>query len=145
VNPHQIVAKAEWIEARRAVLSKEKELTRLRDRLAEEQRALPWVRIEKFYVFDGPEGKVTLAELFDGRSQLFLKHFMMGPGAQTQCVGCSFQVDHIEGILAHLNNHDITYAVVARAPIEEIEVVRQRMGWQFPWGLVLSLRLQLRF
>ena len=76
---------------------------------------------------------MTLAELFDGRSQLFIKHFMMGPGAQTQCVGCSFQVDHIEGILTHLNNHDVTYAVVARAPIEEIEVVRKRMGWTFPW------------
>ena len=133
MNKHPIVAKPAWIEARRVLLVKEKELTRLRDRLAEEQRALPWVKIEKAYVFDGPEGKVTLAELFDGRSQLFLKHFMMGPGAQTQCVGCSFQVDHIEGILTHLNNHDVTYAVAARAPIEEIEVVRKRMGWTFPW------------
>jgi predicted dithiol-disulfide oxidoreductase (DUF899 family) len=133
VDPHRIVAKTQWIEARRSLLAKEKELTRLRDRLAAEQRALPWVKIEKAYVFDGPDGKVTLAELFDGRSQLFIKHFMMGPGAQTQCVGCSFQVDHIEGILAHLNNHDVTYAVVARAPIEEIEAVRRRMGWKFPW------------
>ena len=133
MDPHRIVAKTEWIEARRRLLAKEKELTRLRDRLAAERRALPWVKIDKTYVFDGPEGKVTLAELFDGRSQLFIKHFMMGPGAQTQCVGCSFQVDHIEGILTHLNNHDVTYAVVARAPIEEIEVVRKRMGWTFPW------------
>ena len=90
----------------------------------------PWVKIEKTYVFDGPDGKVTLAELFDGRSQLFIKHFMMGPGAQTQCVGCSFKVDHIEGILTHLNNHHVTYAVVARAPIDEIEVVRKRMVWK---------------
>ena len=89
MDPHPVVAKAEWIEARRGLLAKEKELTRLRDRLAEERRALPWVKIEKTYVFDLPEGKVTLAELFDGRSQLFIKHFMMGPGAQTQCVGCS--------------------------------------------------------
>src|SRR3569833_2126085 len=133
MNPHRTVAKAEWIEVRRALLGKEKELTRQRDRLAQEQRALPWVQIEKSYVFDGPEGKVTLAELCDGRSQLFIKHFMMGPGARTQCVGCSFQVDHIEGILAHLNSHDVSYAVVARAPIEEIEVVRKRMGWRFPW------------
>ena len=133
MNAHQIVTKSEWIEARRALLAKEKELTRLRDRLADEQRALPWIKIEKSYIFDAPEGKVTLAELFDGRSQLFLKHFMMGPGAQTQCVGCSLQVDHIEGILAHLNNHDVTYAVVARAPIEEIEAVRKRMDWKFPW------------
>ena len=133
MNPHQIVTKAEWIGARRALLAKEKELTRLRDRLADEQRALPWVKIEKSYVFDGPQGEVTLAELFDGRSQLFLKHFMMGPGAQTQCVGCSLQVDHVEGILAHLNNHDVTYAVVARAPVDEIEAVRKRMDWKFPW------------
>ena len=84
MDPHRIVAKTEWIEARRRLLAKEKELTRLRDRLAAERRALPWVKIEKTYVFDGPEGKVTLAELFDGRSQLFIKHFMMGPGALTQ-------------------------------------------------------------
>ena len=106
MNSHQIVTKAEWIEARRALLAKEKELTRRRDRLADD-KGLPWVKIEKSYIFEGPEGEVTLTELFDGRSQLFLKHFMMGPGAQTQCVGCSLQVDHIEGILAHLNNHNV--------------------------------------
>jgi predicted dithiol-disulfide oxidoreductase (DUF899 family) len=133
MQQHQIITKSEWIAARLVLLAKEKELTRLRDRLAEERGALPWVRIDKPYVFDGPQGKVTLAELFDGRSQLFIKHFMMGPGAATQCVGCSLAVDHVEGILTHLNNHDVTYAVVARAPIEEIEVVRQRMGWRFPW------------
>jgi predicted dithiol-disulfide oxidoreductase (DUF899 family) len=133
MQTHAIANKEDWIEARRALLAKEKELTRLRDRLAAERRALPWIKIEKRYVFDGPQGKVTLEELFDGRSQLFIKHFMMGPGAATQCVGCSFEVDHVEGILAHLNNHDVTYAVVARAPIEEIEAVRRRMGWTFPW------------
>jgi predicted dithiol-disulfide oxidoreductase (DUF899 family) len=133
MRPHQTVTKADWLEARHTLLAKEKELTRLRDRLAEERRALPWVKIEKPYVFDGPEGKVTLAQLFGGRSQLFVKHFMMGPGAWTQCVGCSFEVDHVEGILTHLNNRDVTYAVVARAPIEEIEVVRKRMGWRFSW------------
>ena len=133
MQSHRIVTKRDWIEARRALLAKEKELTRLRDRLAEERRALPWVKIEKPYVFDGPMGKVTLAEVFDGRSQLYVKHFMMGPGATTQCVGCSFEVDHVEGILTHLNNHDVTFAAVARAPIEEIEVVRQRMGWKFSW------------
>jgi len=133
MQPHRIVAETEWIDARCALLAKEKELTRLRDQLAQERRALPWVKIEKHNVFDGPEGEVTLGELFDGRSQLFVKHFMMGPGATTQCVGCSFAVDHVEGILTHLQNHDVTYAVVARAPVEEIEVVRQRMGWTFPW------------
>jgi predicted dithiol-disulfide oxidoreductase (DUF899 family) len=130
---HQVVSRSVWIDARVALLEKEKAHTRLRDQLAAERRTLPWVRVEKNYVFDSPRGKVTLAELFDGRSQLFIKHFMMGPGASTQCIGCSFEVDHVEGILTHLNNHDVTYAAVARAPIEEIEVVRNRMGWKFPW------------
>jgi predicted dithiol-disulfide oxidoreductase (DUF899 family) len=129
----RVVSREEWIEERRAFLAKEKELTRLRDELSRERRELPWVKIEKEYVFDAPEGKITLAKLFDGRSQLFIKHFMMGPGQVTQCVGCSLEVDHIEGVLDHLHNHDITYAVVARAPINEIEAVRKRMGWRFPW------------
>src|SRR5215471_7339713 len=133
MTPHEIVTDREWLVARKELLTKEKELTKLRDQLSEERRALPWVKVDKPYVFDAPEGKVTLADLFDGRSQLFIKHFMMGPGASTQCVGCSFEVDHIEGILEHLQNHDVTYAVVARAPIEEIEAVRKRMGWKFPW------------
>src|ERR1700738_3060669 len=126
---HQIVSRDEWLKARVALLAKEKAFTRLRDQQSAEQRALPWVKVEKDYVFDGPSGKVTLAQLFDGRSQLFIKHFMMGPGATHQCVGCSFEVDHVDGILEHLENHDVTYAVVARAPIDEIEVVRKRMGW----------------
>src|ERR1700737_3952529 len=130
---HTIVSREEWLEARTALLIKEKALTRLRDQLSAERRTLPWVRIEKDYVFDGPSGKLTLAQLFDGRSQLFIKHFMMGPGATHQCVGCSFEVDHVDGLLEHLQNHDVTYAVVARASIEEIETVRKRMGWRFPW------------
>src|SRR5262247_1748249 len=129
----QVVSREEWIEARRALLAKEKEFTRRRDELNRQRHELPWVKIEKEYVFDAPEGKVTLAELFDGRSQLFIKHFMMGPGQVAQCVGCSLEVDHIEGVLEHLQNHDVTYAVVARAPIEEIEAVRKRMGWRFRW------------
>jgi predicted dithiol-disulfide oxidoreductase (DUF899 family) len=130
---HEVVSQETWLEARKAHLAKEKQFTQLRDELSRERRALPWVRIEKNYVFDGPQGKVTLSDLFDGRSQLFIKHFMMGPGAAHQCVGCSLEVDHLEGLLDHLQNHDVTYAVVARAPIEEIEVVRKRMGWRFPW------------
>lgn len=129
----KIVSPEQWIAARQALLSKEKELTRLRDRLAAERRALPWVRIDKEYVFDAPDGKVTLVDLFDGRSQLFVKHFMMGPGQVGQCVGCSYEVDHVEGVLVHLENHDVSYAVVARAPIAEIEAVRKRMGWRFTW------------
>jgi predicted dithiol-disulfide oxidoreductase (DUF899 family) len=130
---HTVVSREEWLEARKALIAKEKELTRLRDRLAAERRALPWVRVEKQYVFDAPQGKVTLADLFDGRSQLFIKHFMMAPGQVGQCVGCSLEVDHLEGVLVHLQNHDVTYAVVARASIQEIEAVRQRMGWRFTW------------
>jgi predicted dithiol-disulfide oxidoreductase (DUF899 family) len=129
--PHPVLAREAWLEARKALLAKEKEMTRRRDRLAAERRALPWVKIEKDYVFDTPTGKVTLAQLFDGRSQLFIKHFMMGPGQIGQCVGCSFEVDHVEGALVHLEHHDVTYAAVARAPIEEIEAVRKRMGWNF--------------
>jgi predicted dithiol-disulfide oxidoreductase (DUF899 family) len=130
---HQIVSRDEWLKARVALLAKEKAFTRLRDQLSSEQRALPWVRVEKDYVFDGPSGKVTLAQLFGGRSQLFIKHFMMGPGQTEQCVGCSLEVDHIEGILEHLENHDVSYVAVARAPIEEIAAVRERMGWRFTW------------
>ena len=130
---HTIKSREQWLAARKELLTKEKELTRLRDQLSAERRALPWVKIDKEYVFDRPEGEVTLADLFDGRSQLFIKHFMMAPGQVGQCVGCSFEVDHIEGALVHLQNHDVSYAVVARAPIDEIEIVRQRMGWQFVW------------
>jgi len=130
---HKIVSKAEWFKARVALLEHEKALTRHRDEVSAERLALPWVRVEKAYVFDGPNGKLTLADLFQGRSQLYIKHFMMAPGAQHQCVGCSLAVDHIDGILPHLENHDVSYAVVARAPIDEIEVVRKRMGWKILW------------
>jgi predicted dithiol-disulfide oxidoreductase (DUF899 family) len=127
------VSPDEWTKARVAFLAGEKELTRLKDTLAAERRALPWMKIEKEYVFDGPDGEVSLADLFDGRSQLFIKHFMMGPGVTHQCVGCSLEVDHIDPLLPHLEHNDVSYVAVARAPIAEIEAVRQRMGWRFPW------------
>jgi predicted dithiol-disulfide oxidoreductase (DUF899 family) len=130
---HEIVNREDWIQARTALLAKEKDLTRLRDELSQQRLKLPWVKVEKEYVFDAPDAKLTLSDLFNGRSQLFIKHFMLGPGQTGQCVGCSFEVDHIEGVLIHLQNHDVTYAVVARAPIEEIENMRQRMGWRFRW------------
>lgn len=130
---HEVVSPEKWLEARVALLEHEKALTRHRDQVSAERLALPWLRIEKAYVFDGPNGKLTLSELFQGRSQLCIKHFMMAPGARHQCVGCSLEVDHVDGILPHLENHDVSYAVVARAPIEEIEVVRKRMGWKFLW------------
>jgi len=130
---HKTVSRDQWLDARIALLAKEKALTRMGDQLSEERRALPWVEVEKDYVFDGRAGQVSLAELFGSRSQLFVKHFMMGPGQAHHCVGCSFEVDHIEGLLVHLQNHDVSYAAVARAPIGEIEALRRRMGWRFPW------------
>jgi len=133
MESHRIVSREEWLKERTELLAKEKAFTKMRDQIGAERRALPWVRVEKEYVFDAPTGKVTLSQLFAGRSQLFIKHFMMGPGQTEQCVGCSLEVDHLEGILEHLENHDVSYVAVARAPIEEIEVVRTRMGWHFPW------------
>jgi predicted dithiol-disulfide oxidoreductase (DUF899 family) len=130
---HRVVSRSEWLEARTALLAKEKAFTKLRDQLSAEQRALPWVRVEKEYIFDAPTGKVTLAQLFNGRAQLFIKHFMMCPGQTRQCVGCSFEVDHLEGLLVHLENDDLSYVAVARAPIDEIEVLRKNMGWKVPW------------
>ena len=130
-NP--IVTRDEWLVARKQLLATEKELTRLRDQLSAERRELPWVRVEKQYVFDGPNGKETLADLFDGRSQLIVKHFMLGPGWKEGCVGCSFEVDHIEDALVHLEHHDVTYVAVARAPLPETEAFKKRMGWHFKW------------
>jgi predicted dithiol-disulfide oxidoreductase (DUF899 family) len=130
---HKIVPREEWLTARRALLAKEKELTRLRDQLSEERRALPWVRIDKEYVFEGPDGRLTLADLFAGRSQLAIKHFMFAPGWTNPCVGCSFEVDHIDGVVVHLEHHDVSYVAVSRAPYREIAPVRARMGWRFRW------------
>ena len=130
---HPVVSREAWIEARAALMLKEKAATRAYDELGREQRALPWVRIEKDYVFEGPSGLVTLSELFAGRCQLFIKHFMLWPGKVRQCVGCSLEVDHVAGLLEHLAANDVTYAVVAPASIDDIEAMRQRMGWRFTW------------
>src|SRR5271165_4685329 len=127
---HQIVSHDQWLAARKQLLVKEKELTRLRDRLAAERRALPWVKIEKPHVFEGPDGKETLADLFGGRSQLIVKHFMLGPGWTEGCVGCSFELDHIDAILVHLEHRDVSYVAVSRAPLPEIETFKDRMGWR---------------
>lgn len=130
---HRVVSRDEWLAARKELLRKEKEFTRLRDQLTEERRALPWVKVEKDYVFDGPEGKVALAELFDGRSQLVIKHFMFGPDWTEGCVGCSFELDQVQGALLHIRHHDVSYAVVSRAPLAKIEAFRKRMGWPVRW------------
>jgi predicted dithiol-disulfide oxidoreductase (DUF899 family) len=108
----KVVSQGEWIVARKILLAREKELTRLRDQLSRERRELPWVKVGKNYVFEGPDGKETLGDLFGGRSQLVVKHFMFGPEWEEGCVGCSFEVDHIEGALVHLEHHDVTYVAI---------------------------------
>jgi predicted dithiol-disulfide oxidoreductase (DUF899 family) len=133
MTQHQIVPRDEWITARKELLRKEKDFTRLRDQLNAERRALPWVKVEKEYLFDTPSGRQSLGDLFDGRSQLVTKHFMFGPDWTDGCVGCSFEMDHIEGALVHLEHHDVSYVVVSRAPLTKIEAFRQRMGWRFRW------------
>ncbi|KXF78713.1 thioredoxin [Paramesorhizobium deserti] len=130
---HAVVTREEWLEARRTLLAREKEMTKLRDKLNAERLALPWVKVEKDYVFDTAQGKKTLAELFDGRSQLIVYHFMLGPGWEAGCVGCSFLTDHLDGALPHLQNHDVTLTAVSRAPLAEIEAYKKRMGWRFNW------------
>ena len=133
MQPHSVVSQEQWLAARKALLLKEKEFTRLRDKINAERLALPWVKVAKNYVFDTPQGGKNLSELFDGRSQLLVYHFMLGPGWDAGCPGCSFLSDHIDGALAHLENHDVTWIAVSRAPLAEIEAYKKRMGWRFPW------------
>ena len=133
LSEHEIVSREEWLVARKDLLGNEKQLTRLRDKLAVERRALPWVKIDKEYVFDGPEGKVTLADLFAGRSQLVIYHFMFGPDWQEGCPSCSFVSDHMDGALPHLAARDVTVTMVSRAPLAKIEAFKKRMGWLFKW------------
>jgi predicted dithiol-disulfide oxidoreductase (DUF899 family) len=130
---HRIVSRDEWLVARKELLAKEKELTRLRDQLAAERRALPWVTVDKTYTFQGPDGTETLADLFGGRSQLIVRHFMFGPGWSEGCVGCSFEHDHVDSILVHLAQRDVSYVAVSRAPLSEIEAFKERMGWDVKW------------
>ena len=132
MNLPPAVSETEWQAAQDALLAKEKEATRARDTLAAERRRLPRVRIEKDYAFDGPEGEVALPDLFEGRSQLLLYHFMFGPNQDAGCDGCSMFVDQV-GHLAHLHARDTSFAVVSRAPIEKIAAYKERMGWTFPW------------
>jgi predicted dithiol-disulfide oxidoreductase (DUF899 family) len=129
----KIVTADEWLAARKLLLAKEKELTRRRDELAAERRELPWVRVEKTYVFAGPSGKQSLVDLFAGRSQLVVYHFMLGPGWKEGCPSCSLLCDHLDGSVAHLAARDVTLAVVSRAPYAEIAPFQQRMGWRFHW------------
>jgi predicted dithiol-disulfide oxidoreductase (DUF899 family) len=133
MQPHKIVSRTEWLAARKAHLSKEKEFTRVRDALSRERRELPWVKVEKAYAFEGPQGPCTLADLFDGRNQLIVYHFMFGPGWDQGCKSCSFLADHFDGAAVHLAQRDVTLTAVSRAPWPQIAAFKQRMGWRFPW------------
>ena len=128
-----VVSHGEWVEARKAFLAKEKEFTRQRDELSRLRRELPWEKVEKRYEFEGTAGKLAFADLFGGRSQLAIYHFMLGPGWEEGCKSCSYLADHFDGMTIHLANRDVTFAVVSRAPIAEIEAFKKRMGWRFRW------------
>jgi len=130
----RIATPADWLAARKALLKKEKELTHLRDAIAAERQALPWVRVEKNYIFDAPGGKKTLAELFDGRSQLAVYHFMFGPDWAEGCPSCSMVADGFDGARPHLLQRDVTFSAISRAPLSKLESFKTRMGWRFPWA-----------
>ena len=129
----RVVSTEAWLAKRKALLTRERELTHLRDQVARERRELPWVRVERDYVFDTPEGPRKLADLFEGRRQLLVQHFMLGPGWKEGCPSCSFMADHADGMTIHLEHRDVTFIAVSRAPLGEIEKFKCRMGWKFKW------------
>lgn len=129
----RVVSHEQWVAERIAFIAKEKELTRLKDELSRQRRELPWEKVTKSYVFDGPTGKETLAQLFEGRSQLLMYHFMFGPDEQDPCTSCSWVADHFDAALPHLAARDVTLVVVSRAPLAKLEAFKQRMGWRFKW------------
>ena len=133
MNHPETVSRAEWLIARKDLLSREKEFTRQRDALSAARRKLPMVKIDKEYVFDGPDGKKALADLFDGRSQLIVYHFMLGPDWEEGCKSCSYLADHFDGAIVHLAHRDVTFVVVSRAPLDKIDMFKKRMGWRFKW------------
>ncbi len=133
MNEHNVVSREEWADAREELLVREKEYTRLGDELARQRRELPWVRVEKEYRFDADEGTRTLAELFDGRSQLLIYHFMFGPSYEAGCPTCSSMADGMNGLLPHLHARDLTLMFVSRAPLARLQAYKQRMGWSIPW------------
>ena len=130
---HKIVTNEEWLAARKGFLVKEKEFTRLRDELARQRRELPWVKVDKTYVFDGPNGKESLSDLFAGRSQLIVNHFMFGPDWGEGCPSCSFWADTYNGVVVHLEHRDASFVVISRASLEKLEAYKKRMGWSFKW------------
>ena len=130
---HKVVSKDEWVEARKRLLAREKEFTRKRDELSAERRALPWMRIDKEYVFDGPDRRETLAQLFGDCSQLVIYHFMFAPDWEVGCKSCSFWADNFNGIAVHLRARDVAFAAVSRAPLAKLEAFARRLGWSFKW------------
>jgi predicted dithiol-disulfide oxidoreductase (DUF899 family) len=130
---HPVVSQSEWLRARRDLLAKEKELTRQSDELARQRLELPWTRVEKDYVFDGPKGRVRLADLFEGRSQLAVYHFMLGPDWVEGCPGCSLMIDHLNGTLEHVHARDVSLVLVSRGSLANIAAFNKRMGWRLPW------------
>ncbi|MEO9249661.1 MAG: thioredoxin family protein [Gemmatimonadaceae bacterium] len=133
ITNHPVVSRDEWTAARTAFLAREKEFTRLRDDLSRQRRELPWVKVDKAYLFDTANGTQTLADLFEGRSQLFVQHFMFGPNSEAGCVGCSFWADNFDGNGVHLNHRDVTFVAVSRAPLSKLDAFKKRMGWGFNW------------
>jgi predicted dithiol-disulfide oxidoreductase (DUF899 family) len=133
MQPNQVASQEEWLAARRTLLTKEKAHMRAGDALAAERRALPWLKIEKTYTFDTPDGLRTLAELFDGHQQLIVHHLMFAPDWDAACPGCSFQAEHIDGPARHLQHHDVKLLAVSRAPLEKLLAYRRRMQWHFDW------------
>jgi predicted dithiol-disulfide oxidoreductase (DUF899 family) len=133
MTTHITATRERWLEARRDLLAAEKDLTRRSDEVARLRRQLPWVQVDKTYTFDGPDGRVTLADLFDGRHQLLVQHFMLAPGWEQGCPSCSYMADHNDGMTVHLANRDVTMVAISRAPLAEIERFRRRMGWHFKW------------
>ena len=131
--PHPIVSREEWIQARKQLFEKEREMSHALDALRADRRELPWERIEKNYVFRGIHGDVSLAELFGARSQLAIYHFMLAPDAESPCKGCSFTMDHVDAARRHFEHADLSFAAVSRAPVDQIASVEKRMGWSFPW------------
>jgi predicted dithiol-disulfide oxidoreductase (DUF899 family) len=133
MQAHTTGTRNQWMAARLELLAAEKELTRRSDELAKKRQQLPWVRVEKDYVFDTPGGPRALADLFEGRRQLMVQHFMLGPGWEQGCPSCSYMADHVDGMNVHLANRDVTFLAISRAPLAEIQRFHQRMGWQFKW------------
>jgi predicted dithiol-disulfide oxidoreductase (DUF899 family) len=129
---HPAVSREEWLSARKRLLQKEKELTRMRDDVSRQRRELPWVKVEN-YTFDGPSGKVSLADLFDGRTQLAVYHFMLTPGSDHICDGCALLADHVDAARMHFEHNDLSFTAISRAPIGQIQTVQKRMGWRFRW------------